>query len=658
MARGKRGGGGGRVGGGKGSQMRPENFEDEVDVFHKQRDTLALNMDDDDEGSDDDLEQDEEVFGVQGADEDSSDEDEDDDELDEEHLTGLAAKMAKQAKIMRQKAGGAREEDEEEEDEEEGEDGKGPGWGKKKKAYYSADNLDYELQSDDEDAPLEEEKEALRLQRSMAAALRPEDYEQDEDVDEDEDEEEEDDEEEEEETMQVKGGEYVTAEGLSYLEAKHLLLLTYCSSIVFYLLLRAEGRSVRDHPVITRLVELRLLLEKIRPIDKKLQYQIEKLLKAAQSQPGSAAAAAANGGAPGGAAGQKDDALKYRPNPDMLVSKVNTADAQEEGGGVYRPPKLVPTAMDTEEDGRARKGEGRVSKDARNRAARSAFVRQLADELEGRPEEVREVVGVESADMERERQRLQARAQAEENLFARVPLSRPERVRLRALQRNRNSLAGMLDDFDDDVADFVDEEDGDAADGGPPAGLLKRRKMSQAIAEAGRPAKKQTLMSGDADVPSKAGLGERRRAHENKLLQRGNQDVAFDDDDDDDAGGDDVGPTAEPEEDEFYKEAKERRSAKLAAKSAKYSRESAVPQDEEAADGKRSITYQMEKNKGLTPHRKKLTKNPRKKYKLAHAKAVVRRKGQVRDVKVPTASYGGEATGIKSSISRSVRMAG
>lgn len=59
---------------------------------------------------------------------------------------------------------------------------------------------------------------------------------------------------------QVRAGELATAEGVSYLEAKHLLLLSYCTNIVFYLLLKAEGRPVRDHPVIPRLVQLRAYL--------------------------------------------------------------------------------------------------------------------------------------------------------------------------------------------------------------------------------------------------------------------------------------------------------------------------------------------------------------------------------------------------------------
>jgi Sas10/Utp3/C1D family len=60
--------------------------------------------------------------------------------------------------------------------------------------------------------------------------------------------------------VQVEAGELATAEGLSYLEAKHLLLLSYCTHIVFYVLLKAEGAPVRDHPVIGRLLQLRTYL--------------------------------------------------------------------------------------------------------------------------------------------------------------------------------------------------------------------------------------------------------------------------------------------------------------------------------------------------------------------------------------------------------------
>ncbi len=82
---------------------------------------------------------------------------------------------------------------------------------------------------------------------------------------------------------QVRAGQLATAEGVSYLEAKHLLLLNYCIHLVFYFLLKAEGRPVADHPVIGRLVEIRAFLDKARPIDKRLRYQMDKLLAAASA---------------------------------------------------------------------------------------------------------------------------------------------------------------------------------------------------------------------------------------------------------------------------------------------------------------------------------------------------------------------------------------
>jgi U3 small nucleolar RNA-associated protein 3 len=74
-------------------------------------------------------------------------------------------------------------------------------------------------------------------------------------------------------------------------------------------------------------------------------------------------------------------------------------------------------------------------------------------------------------------------------------------------------------------------------------------------------------------------------------------------------------------------------------------------------NAKRGASYQIMKNKGLKAHKSKLNRNPRVKKRLQYRKAVIRRKGQVRDVRVGEAGkYGGETTGIKSNLTRSRKI--
>ncbi|CAG0915497.1 unnamed protein product [Notodromas monacha] len=77
----------------------------------------------------------------------------------------------------------------------------------------------------------------------------------------------------------------------------------------------------------------------------------------------------------------------------------------------------------------------------------------------------------------------------------------------------------------------------------------------------------------------------------------------------------------------------------------------------EVEDGeKRAITYQIAKNKGLTPHKKKELRNPRVKHRMKYRKAKIRRKGQVREVRNEVSRYGGEMSGIRAGVVKSVKF--
>lgn len=78
-----------------------------------------------------------------------------------------------------------------------------------------------------------------------------------------------------------KDADIETKHGMSYLEMKYNLMVSYCSFLSFYLLLKLEGKDVSEHPVISKLVHIKIIFEKLRPLDQKLQYQVEKLMKQA-----------------------------------------------------------------------------------------------------------------------------------------------------------------------------------------------------------------------------------------------------------------------------------------------------------------------------------------------------------------------------------------
>lgn len=252
-------------------------------------------------------------------------------------------------------------------------------------------------------------------------------------------------------TAKVKADQFPTADGMSYLEAKHLLLLNYCQSIVYYLLRKAKGFSIEGHPVVQSLVEIRLFLEKIRSIDKKLQYQIQKLTRA-----GETAAHEINRDEKGTNASQKkEDPLKYRPNPNMLISKENAT--AEDGVGVYRPPKFAPATM---KEDKASKQKLRKEKEALRHAMRNPYTRGLLEDVEGRPEEIRDsIVGAESRELTKFMEKAEKRAREEEELFNRAPITKKEKKTAKHLEKSRNGLLGMTDNFYDEIRNLPMEED-------------------------------------------------------------------------------------------------------------------------------------------------------------------------------------------------------
>uniref|UniRef100_A0A1D2A5Z8 Sas10 C-terminal domain-containing protein n=1 Tax=Auxenochlorella protothecoides TaxID=3075 RepID=A0A1D2A5Z8_AUXPR len=627
------------------------------------------------------------VFDIDAA----SDDDSEDEEFAADERYAALARQAKTLEAKLRIARGEKDEGESgsDDEEEEGKHGEGR-WGNKR-AYYDADNIDLEG-SEEEDALQEEEEEARRLQSAVLSGLDPEDYGVAEGGDSPSSSEDGSEGEgagdvefvprdiagltEAERAAaaaqvapelagllaelrgslaevrhrvgpllkEVREGELATAEGLSYLEAKHLLLLQYCIGIVVYLLLKAEGRQVAGHPVIARLVEIKAYLERVRPIDKRLRHQMDKLLAAAGAVAGAGPGSLAHGPRPEALLAEGDAlaaAAAGEGGEELLAAAEEEAAEQARvgGTGLYRPPRLNPVSMEMEE-GRATERQERHLVHKARRAGRSTLLSEIAREVEGAPEELRETLtGMDSAAAVRQRHRLAAREAVEEDLMLRVPLSREEGKAQRAARRAGLAGAALLDDFREDVASVLE---------GGLGGDFQRHRTGQrwggdaSAAGAARP------RSGDADLPAREPLAKRRAAFDSVAAKKAQRT----------SGEKSAGGELARTEDEFYASVKASKAeARRVAKEAYKYPDTQVPLEEPQAPGARGITTAIEKNRGFTPHRRRDLKNPRKKNRIKFDEATVRRKGQVQGVKAGAAgSYGGEATGIKSRISKSVKF--
>ncbi|KAL4999975.1 Sas10/Utp3/C1D family-domain-containing protein [Aspergillus recurvatus] len=182
-------------------------------------------------------------------------------------------------------------------------------------------------------------------------------------------------------------------DGISLLDTKCELLLSYLQNLVFLMLLQLRelpskdasdemgdnSQSIRAR-VTGKLVELRTYLDRgVRPLEGRLKYQVDKVVKAAEeaeraeksaqaAKPSKAEAGDTSDSEEGSAsddASSKEgsdseedediDEMAYRPNVSAFSKKMEPEAKADKtarkasGDGVYRPPRIMPTAMPTTE---------------------------------------------------------------------------------------------------------------------------------------------------------------------------------------------------------------------------------------------------------------------------------------------------------------------
>ncbi|GAB0133561.1 hypothetical protein EsDP_00001968 [Epichloe bromicola] len=236
--------------------------------------------------------------------------------------------------------------------------------------------------------------------------------------------------------------------------------------------------------------------------------------------------------------------------------------------------------------------------------------------------------------------------------------------------KSKRKSATMSKEQKDDHSDFGEEETLDARAATEKASLRKSLKFytSQIVqkdikrAGAGRDA------GGDMDIPHRERLRDRQARLLAKAEQRGKRDAKHGADLGEDSDGDDDGATANAirgDEDEYYdmvahksKSKRDDKATRYAVYAAASKADRVVENEQIGEDGKRKITYAIEKNKGLAPKRNKDVRNPRVKRRKQYEAKQKKLKSMkpVWQGGEPKGGYRGELSGINTGVIKSVKL--
>jgi len=209
-------------------------------------------------------------------------------------------------------------------------------------------------------------------------------------------------------------------------------------------------------------------------------------------------------------------------------------------------------------------------------------------------------------------------------------------------RRNRRSMPVF--------SDFGDEDAGEAE---VTAASRKLASTINKISQKSKPGKKSAapeVIDDDEEEKFSRGLAMMKADlgdddfDDNNEVDNG---ISNEDDEEDD---DDLG-------DDFYSQIKKKSKDKKALKKSIYQPAPKYPNIAAEIEGERAIGAMIMKNRGLVAHKAKINRNPRVKKREQYRKALIRRKGAVREVRTDEVhKYGGEGTGIRSGLSRSRKL--
>ncbi|KAF8819615.1 Sas10 C-terminal domain-containing protein [Cardiosporidium cionae] len=454
----------------------------------------------------------------------------------------------------------------------------------------------------------------------------------------------------------------LTEEGHSFLHTKNQLFIGYLTYLSYYILLKCNGHSVKNHPVIQRLVEFRLIMEKMKPIEQKLRYQIDRLLDLAETS-------------------QQNPTIVLKPRPGALVNVDDDNEGEEEESkilsssetpavAVYKAPKLLPVEYTSQHISEAEKAE-KESERQKIRLRRSEMVHFMREELTDEPEEMGGFdshtilsKGKNEKYMAALRQKQMDREKFEEENLLRLPTTKKDKKERMALAKQpKRSIGGsMLGDlvgFAETVVDREEEEERYPSSSISKAMYASSKKPTplNAYLNAATQAKnamlrlRETERSGDTLVQSRPMQRERPTK---KFALNSSVEEDFDKFGGRNGKSEAIDSASENEEFKELKQHVSERKTKKRDQLLKRSQKYIPPVEASLEEGsKRATSVTIQKNRGLTRQRKPIEGNARAHYRLKYTKKMQKLKSQRPEMRSMEMKYSGETSGLSTSTRKS-----
>ncbi|THY04447.1 hypothetical protein D6D01_10100 [Aureobasidium pullulans] len=261
------------------------------------------------------------------------------------------------------------------------------------------------------------------------------------------------------------------ANGITLLDAKNELFLSYLQTLALRNL--AVIRSAKhgktnagdlDAQLVKDLVKHRVYLEKgVRPLEDRLKYQIDKVVRAAEDEARGAVQKAAiakqatsapkndedsdddEDASDSASEADSDDGLAFRPNPGNLTRPTDSTEApsssrgaEATNDGIYRPPRINATTMPAPPSPRREKGDRKPMRS-------NTIDEYVADELSGAPTAQPSIGSTITAGGRRDKSARERREEAERTAYEESNLVRlpKESKKERAKKDGRNNRGGF-----------------------------------------------------------------------------------------------------------------------------------------------------------------------------------------------------------------------